>query len=106
MFLRKKWLLSLLFILFILIFSLSLVGNPISAHPPTPVPLSGSKTPLVSNYSKTNVLLAFSKSTLRKQRLTIEALVQGHEVRSLGVDNIYLITVPSGHVLSAVRTLR
>ncbi len=106
MLLRRKWLLPLIatcFTLALVLFNLAraLVTDPA----PVPVPLSGARTKNVPVYSKTNILLAFTKGVSRDEQLMIEGTVQAREVRSLGIDNAYLITVPSGQVLEAVRIL-
>ncbi len=110
--LRKNWFLSLISLLFMLSFALSFVRNPTPAQPMITVPLSGKLTTPLPQYSQTNILLAFSNgfsrqpSIFHQQRAAIEGTVHAHEVRALGIDNAYLVTVASGHVLDSIRVLR
>ncbi|MGH2509616.1 MAG: S8 family serine peptidase, partial [Ktedonobacteraceae bacterium] len=106
MFSRRKWLLPLITTLFILTISLGIVGYNFAMPSPKAVPLSGQLTTNVPEFSRTNMILAFTKGISRQERSMIEASVQAHEVRSLGMDNVYLVTVPSGHVLAAVHALQ
>src|SRR5579859_4177596 len=112
MFFRQKRFLPLISLFFIMMVVFSFVGDIAKKDPsaradmPDPVPLSGSHTPQASEFSNTNILLSFSHDVSRKQQESIEGTVQAHEVRFLGLDNAYLVTVPSGTVTSAVDTLR
>lgn len=110
MILRRNWLLPLVSILFILILLLSFVFNFTrtagSGQTTQSVPLSGKFSTHVPQFSKTNILLAFIKGVSRQQQLTIEGVVHAHEVRSLGMNNTYLVKVPDGHVLDAIYTLK
>lgn len=105
MFTRRKWLLPLIATLFILAISLSIIGYTFTLPTPKAVPLSGQLTTHVPEYSSTHVILAFTKGITRQQRLMIEASVQAKEVRSLGMDNVFLVNVPSNQVLTAVHHL-
>src|SRR5436305_1785958 len=103
---RKHWFLRLIAALSLLALCINFVHSSFASGTKTPtpqptkaVPLSGKLTPRQPDYSKTNILLAFSKGVPRQQRRMIEGTVQAHEVRALGIDNAYLITVASGHVL-------
>ena len=82
------------------------IRNTTTVQPTKAVPVSGKLSTQAPEFSQTNILLALSKGISRQQRVIIERSVHAHEVRSLGIDNAYLVTVPSGHVLNAVRTLR
>jgi len=112
MLLRKNWFLLLMSTFFILSFALSFVRNPSIIQPTTTVPLSGNLVTQLPDFSPTNILLAFTngfsrqQSLFRQQRAGIEATVHAQEVRALGIDNAYLVTVARGHVLAAIRTLR
>ncbi len=110
---RKKWFVQLLVALSLLMLSISCARTIFAARPdssmaqPTKtVPLPGKPKAQQPMYSDTNILLAFPKGIARQQEQTIEGTVHAREVRALGVDNAYLIAVPSGHVLTAIRTLR
>lgn len=110
MVLRRKWLLPLCATLFLLILIFSLVSTFTSrshaAPAAKPVLLSGRLGARPAEYSTSNLILALSKGITRQQRLIIEAKVQAHEVRSLGMDNVFLVSVASGQVLTAIRVLR
>ncbi|MEO7022466.1 MAG: hypothetical protein ABI234_20115, partial [Ktedonobacteraceae bacterium] len=106
MFSRRKWLLPLIATLFILTISLSLVGYTVTARRAVAVPLSGSLSTHVEDFSTTHIILAFTKNISRQQQILIEGIVHAHEVRALGMDNVYLVAVPNGHVLDAVSTLK
>lgn len=106
MFARRKWLLPLIATLFILAISLSIVGYTFTLPSPKAVPLSGELTTHVPEFSRTNMILAFTKGITQQERTMIESSVQAREVRSLGMEGVYLVTVPSGHVLEAVHALQ
>ena len=114
--------LSALFILIIVLSSmLSLAPKPLHSmlslaprslptraiEPTTNVPLSGARSPQATSeaFSKTNILIAFIKGISAQERAMIEGMAHAHEVRPLGIDNVYLATVPSGYVLEAISTL-
>jgi subtilase family protein/concanavalin A-like lectin/glucanase superfamily protein/uncharacterized protein DUF2341/fervidolysin-like protein len=103
---RRKWFKPLIAILFILAISLSIVGYTVTTQSAKAVPLSGQLTTHLPEFSRTDMILAFLKGISHQQRVMIENAVQAQEVRSLGMDNVYLVTVPSGHVLAAVHALQ
>lgn len=104
--LQKMGYLSIVALLFIVIPLLSFTRNPLAGQASKPVPLSGKQTTAVPNYSKTNIILSFTKNTSRRQQKAIEKTVHAHEVRPLGIDNAYLVTVVSGQVVDVIHTLR
>lgn len=105
MLLRQKWSLLLISAFVILILTLNLQGDTTTAQTPKAVLLSGKLSTQAPEFSKTNILLAFTKNISRQQRVLIEKAAQAREIRPLGVDNAYLVTVPGGQVLNAIRIL-
>src|SRR5690242_1741829 len=119
MFLRRRNFLLLLSAIFPLILVLSsvlvLTRNTISAQatahpaktaqPTVTVPLSGQRSAPVPVFSQTNLILAFARGISRHQQLLIEGMAHVHEVRPLGIDNAYLVTVPSGRVPTTIHLL-
>lgn len=106
MFLRQRWLVSLIALLLVLTVSLSLLQLFVPKGPTVAVPLSGSRSGHLPEFSSTHVILAFTKGISRQQQLMIEGTVQAREVRTLGMDGVYLLAVPAGHVLDVINNLR
>ncbi|MGH2482282.1 MAG: S8 family serine peptidase, partial [Ktedonobacteraceae bacterium] len=107
MFARRNWLVALIAIFFILAISLGLVRNiGATTGPVVSVPLSGSRSTHLPEFSSTHVILAFTKNISRQQQIMIEESVHVHEVRALGMDGVYLVAVPVGHVMEVVNSLR
>lgn len=106
MFYQRKWFLPLMTTLFILAISCGIVGYNFVVQPTAKaVPLSGQLSSHVPAFSQTRMIIGFAQGISQSERQLIEKSVQAHEVRSLGMANVYLVTVPSGHVLVAVHTL-
>lgn len=106
MFSRRRWFLLLIAIFFILAISSGLVRNITATGPVVAAPLSGSRSAHLPEYSSTHVILAFIKNISRQQQIMIEESVHARELRTLGVDGVYLIAVPAGHVMEVVNNLR
>src|SRR5690348_7886022 len=106
-FFRRNWFLSLVSLLFIVIFIFSFVLGVVGKTPTVgAAPLSGQRSINLPEYSKTNILLSLNANVSHTQEETLEEAVQAHHVRPLGIDNAYLVTVPSGNVMSAINILR
>src|SRR5437762_5441189 len=105
---RRKWVLPLICLPFIIILVLSFVLSFALKTPAarSTTPLSGALTSHIPEFSDTKIILAFTNDISREQQKLIENSVKAHEVRSLGMSNVYLITVPKDQVTNAVHTLR